>query len=1193
MTSLTILTLFLGLTTGSQTVALSVESPPEQVISRVELRLDGEVCGERERPPWLFRCDFGEELAPHRLEAVAYDAEGAEVARTGASANLTPRQAEAEMAVERDAEGRAEALRVVWDAVTAATPTSLLVSFDDVPLELPEEVPADGTLRLPLPEHDPRQIHFASAELTFPDGTAARADVAFGGALSDEVSSQSTGIPVIPVDGPVPTPDRAADGLAARRPGSPHGTTTPLRALAFESGEADVVAVVEASAAAELAALRERFRADGTGARESEAAAGLEAGDRFTLVDPTPRATTTHTGGDPYDVFQASPPRFASQGGLVWQLTHVFFPPSPDQHLADAVAMAGMQAAAGSRPRTVLLVLGPEARDDSRFTPAQVRRYLHRLRVPVAVWWLEREGRELDRRERRQASLDRAERQARKRAFAAAWGGVEEVTGFRDLVRSAERLRQRLGEQRVLWVDGLHLPTEIVARQEGAAAPVRLVGVESARGAEVVTAEEIELRPGEAVTEDLLAESGQLPGFDESGTGEAGAGEAGVSGTGAGDGTRPASREANPGQAVPAVADRGGPLLLEGAGLESFRDSLRIDLVEVEAVVTDRRGRPVPDLGPDDFEVLEDGRPVEVRHFAVMAPEEARVAAGGSAESGATSPEAATPPTPEGMAEPPHVVIYLDEDNMLAGERNRMLHRLEPLLSGLPEGARIQVLTQQGGLKPLLPFTRDRGAVRQALEQAAEGSGGARQRQRERWRALDRVLAAETDEEALRVAVLYASQRMAEVKTTVGHLASLVDTLAPLPGRKAIIYLGSGLQILAGREAFQVRDPGANFGRSGHPALRAGEFDATPLYKELAARASAARVAFYGVDAGGVRGAASFDVERMESFPVQLDADIAENVARPLQLMAQATGGLAITGTNRIEPEIARVAADFSRHYVLGFSPSASAANEAADEAGGIHAIEVRVRRPGLRVRHRTSYLHRDPDQRLTDAVTAALSLPREAVAADTAGSDGPTLAFGTPQRLGDGTFRVPVEVRIPFSEMVLVPSGSRWVNDLEVFVAVASPDGATSPVRRAPVTVDLSTAAARAARGDYTVTVPLRMAAGEHRVAVGVRDAVTGVETVTAADTDVQAPPSPLQIRVAERREGGDDDAPVAGAALLAATSPADRHMLARNGATGSRLVPTQPPHPFKAGLRPGPRELGPASAGTASAGTGSTEAP
>jgi|GEM_PF-475646 len=1142
MTSLTILTLFLGLTTGSQTVALSVEGPA----ARVELRVDGEVCGERQRPPWLFRCDFGEELAPHRLEAVAYDDEGRVLARTGSHANLQPRQAEAEMVVERDAEGRAEALRVVWDAVADSTPTSLLVSFDDVPLELPEAAPSAGSLRLPLPDHDPRQIHFASAELTFPDGTAARADVAFGGALSDEVNTRSSGIPVILAGGPAGggpvSPAEAAAGLASRRPGA---GGAPLRALAFEGGEADVVAVVEASAAAELAALRQRFRADGTGAREPEAAAGLEAGDRFTLVDPTPRAAAP-AGGDRHDLFQASPPRFASQGGLVWQLTHVFFPPSPGQHLADAVAMAGMQAAAGSRPRTVLLILGPEARDDSRFTPQEVRRYLDRLRVPLAVWWLEREGRELDRRERRQAALDRDQRRMRKRAFATAWSGVEEVTSFRDLVRSAERLRQRVGEQRVLWVDGLHLPTEIVARQ-GPAAPVRLVGVGSARGGEVVTAEKIELRPGQEVGEALLAESGQFPGAAgrEAGTDRAG------------DGAQPASQGATPGETVPALAAEGGPLLLAGAGLESFRDSLRVDLVEVEAVVTDRRGHPVTDLGPDDFELLEDGRPVEIRHFASLAPEvEARTAGGHAATD--TSPQPAPPPLAESLPQPPHVVIYLDEDNMLASERNRMLHRLEPLLSGLPEGARIQVLAQHGGLKPLLPFTRDREAVRQALERATAGSGGARQRDRERWRALDRVMAADSEEEALRVAVLYASQRMVEVKTTVGHLTSLVDSLAPLPGRKAIVYLGSGLQILAGREAFQVRDPGPNFGRSGHPALRAGEFDATPLYKQLAARASAARVAFYGIDAGGVRGAAAFDVQRRGSSPgLQLDADIAENVARPLQLMAQATGGVAITGSNRIEPEIARVADDFSRHYVLGFSPG-------ADEPGGIHRIEVRPRRPGLRVRHRTSYLHRDPDQRLTDAVTAALSLPPDEAAS------GPSLTFGSRVRLDDGTFRVPVEVRIPFSEMVLVPSGSRWVNDLEVFVAVASPDGATSPVRRAPVSIDLSTAAARAARGDYSVTVPLRMAAGEHRVAVGVRDAVTGVETVTAAGTDVEAPASPLQIWVAERRQGGDGAKAVAGAVLLSATSHADRKMLARNGATGSRLVPTNPPHPFAAGLAP-----------------------
>lgn len=36
---------------------------------------------------------------------------------------------------------------------------------------------------------------------------------------------------------------------------------------------------------------------------------------------------------------------------------------------------------------------------------------------------------------------------------------------------------------------------------------------------------------------------------------------------------------------------------------------INVNLVQVDAVVTDGNGKPVTDLGPEDFEVSQDGRP--------------------------------------------------------------------------------------------------------------------------------------------------------------------------------------------------------------------------------------------------------------------------------------------------------------------------------------------------------------------------------------------------------------------------------------------------------------------------------------------------------------------------------------------------------------------------------------------------------
>jgi len=48
---------------------------------------------------------------------------------------------------------------------------------------------------------------------------------------------------------------------------------------------------------------------------------------------------------------------------------------------------------------------------------------------------------------------------------------------------------------------------------------------------------------------------------------------------------------------------------------ENFRISVEVDLVVLQARVTDRAGHPVPELNQQDFQVFEDGRPQPIRLF--------------------------------------------------------------------------------------------------------------------------------------------------------------------------------------------------------------------------------------------------------------------------------------------------------------------------------------------------------------------------------------------------------------------------------------------------------------------------------------------------------------------------------------------------------------------------------------------------
>ena len=148
--------------------------------------------------------------------------------------------------------------------------------------------------------------------------------------------------------------------------------------------------------------------------------------------------------------------------GSAWRLAHLRFPDDSDrpQRLADAVAAAGLGAAASGRRRAVVLVLGPGAEDASRFSPAEVRDYLALLGVPLAVWNVQVEKVEAQvRPEPDPMSPTAPASRPRQGAAAEAWGPA--VRSVRDLggwLAAHRELDRALRRQRVLWVEGRPAP---------------------------------------------------------------------------------------------------------------------------------------------------------------------------------------------------------------------------------------------------------------------------------------------------------------------------------------------------------------------------------------------------------------------------------------------------------------------------------------------------------------------------------------------------------------------------------------------------------------------------------------------------------------------------------------------------------------------------------------------------------------
>jgi hypothetical protein len=178
----------------------------------------------------------------------------------------------------------------------------------------------------------------------------------------------------------------------------------------------------------------------------------LELEDRLRFIWPMPRAVASSPGSE---LFDRSRDFTGADAGLAWLLTRVEHPEQHPRevHLADAAAVAGLEATASGSRRAVVLVLGDETADRSRHSPDSIRRYLRTIRVPFSVWSLKSPA---------------------AQSLAKSWGEVEDVSSVDRLEKAVERLKANLAAQRVVWVQGRFLPQEITLSE-------KVSGVELAR----------------------------------------------------------------------------------------------------------------------------------------------------------------------------------------------------------------------------------------------------------------------------------------------------------------------------------------------------------------------------------------------------------------------------------------------------------------------------------------------------------------------------------------------------------------------------------------------------------------------------------------------------------------------------------------------------------------------------------------
>ena len=570
---------------------------------------------------------------------------------------------------------------------------------------------------------------------------------------------------------------------------------------------------------------------------------------------------------------------------------------------------------------------------------------------------------------------------------------------------------------------------------------------------------------------------------------------------------------------------------LAQAAPPQFGELIEVNVVNVDVHVTDRAGRPVTDLRREDFEVLEDGKRVEVTNFQVMTAGVAGVPPMASAPVSAPSSGPAQPaPAAQLPAEERlHLIVYVDNFNLEPAHRSRVLKQLRGFLKDLRPEDLVMMVTNDLGLTVRLPFTGDRAAMESALTAIETLPTQGQEAWNERRQALTRVLAIreavrKMDGPCSRMIVApiesYAETTRQEVLRSINAMTVLVNSLSGVPGRKALLHVSDGLPVTPGEEVYQLMaeicsggtasgvadvadpdliGPGQYSGREA--MLDAQRYSTVEDFNKLAAHANANRVTLYTLQASGLAAPASAsavwgtDEVVLAQLP-NIHSIAAANLRNSLTLLASETGGRAILDANDVTADLHQMQRDLESYYSVGYSPSHSG-------DGREHRIEVRVKRPGLQVRHRKSYRDKPAIERAVDRTLAAVYHGFEDNPLEVA------IELGAQTPAGKDRVAVPIKLRIPLFRLGIFPQADKsYHGRLRLFVSTRDGKGGVSPIRQVEVPLQIKPEEVLYAMGklfEYELT--LNLLPGEQHIAIAVRDEVTTTTSVLSRTLTVSMP--------------------------------------------------------------------------------------
>ncbi|HKS26917.1 MAG TPA: VWA domain-containing protein [Pyrinomonadaceae bacterium] len=381
-------------------------------------------------------------------------------------------------------------------------------------------------------------------------------------------------------------------------------------------------------------------------------------------------------------------------------------------------------------------------------------------------------------------------------------------------------------------------------------------------------------------------------------------------------------------------------------------DVVRIttNLVQVDAVVTDKRGRQVTDLRAEDFEITEDGRRQQITNLSyVSTPTSPATNEAPAAVVDKNAPP--VPPVPLKAEQVRRTMALVVDDLGLSFESVHYVRRAlkKYVDEQMQPGDMVAIIRTGGGIGVLQQFTSDKRQLYAAIERIRwnmVGRGGVTAFAPIEGNTTDesrRGTRGGGDDEDNRNSGDDVDEFRSEIFAvgTLGAVNYIVRGLRDLPGRKSVLLISDGFRLFNSN----------NDSRRVLEALR--------RLTDLANRAS---VVIYTMDARGLQYTGMTAADNTSGMSAdQIEAKLSDrrselfDTQAGLIYLARQTGGFNIRNSNDLTAGIRKVVDDQSGYYLIGYRPDETT----FDARGGrrsFHKINVKVKRPGLEVRSRTGF---------------------------------------------------------------------------------------------------------------------------------------------------------------------------------------------------------------------------------------------